>query len=189
MYGAFERLCVLILELFYNKVFFSMSKKKQKSSVGGKRNSLIIIICILVAVIACGLAGYVLYEMKNMQFHMASSKELTKKPAAEVVPMYVPLETFTVSLKPTENENDRVLYIGLTLRVKDEASKRVVEKYMPEVRSRLLFLFAQKTAADLSSDEGRTELIRDIMKNLGVQFAPGQNATVADVLFNAFILR
>lgn len=164
-----------------------MSKTKLKNAGGGKKGSLIMVI--LIAIVACGLAGYAVYEMKNMQSQMANLNDPKKTPPAVAVPMYVPLETFTVSLKPTEAENDRVLYIGVTLRVKDEQSKQVIEKFMPEVRSRLLFLFAQKTAEDLSSIEGRSVLIHDIMTDLGVQFAPGQHATIADVLFNAFILR
>lgn len=36
----------------------------------------------------------------------------------------MPLDTFTVNLVTPDNDPDRVLYIGLTLRLPDEATRR-----------------------------------------------------------------
>ncbi|KML24135.1 hypothetical protein VL10_09435 [Leclercia adecarboxylata] len=162
--------------------------KNQKKPQSGKKNSLLIFLLAAIFVMICGVAGYTLYEMKTLKSEMASASELKKTPDA-IVPVYVPLDAFTVSLKPTENENDRVLYIGVTLRVKDVTSKELLQKYMPEVRSRLLVLFAQKTAGELSSEQGRTDLIHEMITDLSLQFAPGQSVRIDDVLFNAFIVR
>lgn len=164
-----------------------MSKKNQKNA-GSKKGSFATLLVILIAIGACALAGYTLYEMKKIKSEVAMGNQSQKLPES-TAPMYIPLDTFTVSLKPTENDSDRVLYIGLTLRVADENSKLLIEKYMPEIRSRLLFLFAQETAEHLSSDEGRVALAQEIKKEFAKPLSVNQNAVVSDVLFNAFIIR
>ena len=166
-----------------------MSKKNQKSSGGGKKSSLAMIFIMLIAVGACALAGYTLYEMKSMKSSTAGETTRVAKEKAPVMPVYVPMDTFTVSLLPTTKDADRVLYIGLTLRVKDDNSKLVVEQYLPEVRSRLFILLANQTAEDISTDEGKSQLIEKIKKSVSNPLAPNRSAVVTDVLFNAFILR
>ncbi len=166
-----------------------MSKKNQKASGGGKKSSLAILLMMLIAVGACALAGYTFYEMKNMKAGAAGDEKTQAKNVAPAVPLYVPMDTFTVSLQPTANDSDRVLYIGLTLKVKDGETKSVLEEYLPEVRSRLLILLAHQTAADISSEEGKTRLIEKIKATVSKPLAPNRSAVVTDVLFNAFILR
>jgi len=166
-----------------------MSKKNQKSSGGGKKSSLAMIFMTLIAVGACGLAGYTFFEMKNMKSGIVGEPKLAGKETVPAMPVYVPMETFTVSLQPTSNDSDRVLYIGLTLRLKDNSSKVIVEQYLPEVRSRLFILLANQTAENISTNEGKTQLIEKIKKSISNPLAPNRSAVVTDVLFNAFILR
>ncbi|QLK62413.1 flagellar basal body-associated protein FliL [Enterobacteriaceae bacterium Kacie_13] len=166
-----------------------MSKKNQKSSGGGKKSSLAMIFMMLIAVGACALAGYTLYEMKNMKSGAVGETSHVAKESAPVMPVYVPMDTFTVSLLPSAKDTDRVLYIGLTLRVKDDNSKLIVEQYLPEVRSRLFILLANQTAEDISTDEGKSQLIEKIKNSVSNPLAPNHSAVVTDVLFNAFILR
>lgn len=166
-----------------------MSKKNQKSSGGGKKSSLAMIFIMLIAVGVCALAGYTFYELKSMKSITAGETTRVAKEQAPVMPVYVPMDTFTVSLLPTTKDADRVLYIGLTLRVKDDNSKLVVEQYLPEVRSRLFILLANQTAEDISTDEGKSQLIEKIKKSVSNPLAPNRSAVVTDVLFNAFILR
>ena len=64
----------------------------------------------------------------------AAKAELPPPPA----PVFFPLDTFTVNL----GDADRVLYVGITLRLKDEATRSRLNDYLPEVRSRLLLLFS-----------------------------------------------
>lgn len=99
------------------------------------------------------------------------------------------METFTVSLQPDEHEEDRVLYIGLTLRLADEESKVLIEQFMPEVRSRLLVVLSQQKARELSGDADKVRLINQIKEVIRQPLSPEQSANVTDVLFNAFIIR
>ena len=168
-----------------------MSDQKKKAPGKGKLRSLFILIILLIAIAACAIAAYSLYEMKHMQanVHADGAAPVAAHPVASVIPVYVPLDTFTVSLKPDEEEHDRVLYIGLTLRVGNDNDKALIEQYLPEVRSRLLMLFSEFSAAELSHHEGKEKLIKEIKQALGKPLDARQGIVVTDVLFNAFILR
>lgn len=166
-----------------------MSRKNQKSSGGGKKSSLAMIFMTLIAIGACALAGYTFFEMKNMKSGIVGEPKIAEQDKTPTMPVYVPMDTFTVSLQPTTHDADRVLYIGLTLRVKDDSSKVIVEQYLPEVRSRLFILLANQTAENISTDEGKTQLIEKIKNSVSNPLAPNRSAVVTDVLFNAFILR
>ena len=170
-----------------------MSNKKKTTTTTGKSKlrSLFILVILLLAIAACAIAAYTMYEMKNMKARLLA--ENAEPEVEEVVeplaPVYIPLETFTVSLKPDDEEYDRVLYIGLTLRVGNEDDKVKVEKYLPEVRSRLLMLFSGRSADELSHDNGKSQLIKDIKRVLETPLDDKSGVVVTDVLFNAFILR
>lgn len=169
-----------------------MSNKKKSTTTGkSKLRTLFILVILLLAIAACGIAAWTLYEMKNMQARLLSENDLPEvtEVVEPIAPVYVPLDTFTVSLKPGSEEYDRVLYIGLTLRVGNEEDKSRIEKYLPEVRSRLLMLFSGRSAEELSVNEGKSQLIQDIKQILSTPLDEKSGVTVTDVLFNAFILR
>ena len=166
-----------------------MSNKNVAS--GGGSRSLLMTYMFLTAVAACGVSGYLFWEMKFAKpAAEVAQGEVQATPApVQVEPLYASMNTFTVSLKPTPRENDRILYIGLTLRVRDEQSQQLIEKFLPEVRSRLLVLFSKQTAEELSTDDGKYQLVEAIKSVMNKPLAAEQSAIVTDVLFNAFILR
>nr|WP_276314950.1 flagellar basal body-associated protein FliL [Escherichia albertii] len=101
-------------------------------------------------------------------------------------PVFYALDTFTVNL----GDADRVLYIGITLRLKDEATRSRLSEYLPEVRSRLLLLFSRQDAAVLATELGKQQLIATIKTTLSTPLVAGQpKQDVTDVLYTAFILR
>lgn len=163
-----------------------MSKRNKNDAGSGKKNTLVIFLLLLLVVGACGMAGYTFYEMNKMKKDDGAGEV---KKVVVAVPMYIPLDTFTVSLKPVARQPDRVLYIGLTLRVKDDDAKALVEKFLPEIRSRLLMLFSQQTFDVLSTDEGKQHLTIKIKDAVNQTLAANHSAGVTDVLYNAFILR
>lgn len=171
-----------------------MPKQKQKASGSGSKRFFIILLIMLIIASLCGLAGYTIYQINNMKSAMQHKNEdstsaLPKKAVPPSPPIYVPLETFTVSLKPGENDSDRVLYIGLTLRLKDEKAKAALQQFLPEVRSRLLLLFSQQTGDELATDNGKIELMKKIKEVVNRPLTDNHDLIVTDVLFNAFILR
>jgi flagellar FliL protein len=101
-------------------------------------------------------------------------------------PVFFPLDTFTVNL----GDADRVLYVGITLRLKDEATRSRLNDYLPEVRSRLLLLFSRQDASMLATDDGKQKLVDAIKQTLSTPLVNGQpKQEVTDVLYTAFILR
>lgn len=169
-----------------------MSKKDKKNDSGsGKKSSIVVLLLLLLVVAACGVAGFTFYELNKMKKDGVAKNEAVAEPAEAPTPTYIPLDTFTVSLKPNDNGDDNasVLYIGLTLSVKDDKSKALIEKFLPEIRSRLLILFSQQTAGYLATDEGKRQLIKQIKTVVSQPLVDNYSASITDVLYNAFILR
>lgn len=168
-----------------------MASKNQKMTQSGNKTSPVMILMLLVTLVSCGMAGYMFYKVEHISKVMvgdnASVKEVAQTLPAE--PLYVSLGTFTVSLQPTSDWKDPVAYIGLTLRVSDEDSKKIVEKFLPEIRSRIFMLLALNTAEKLSDHEGKRKLIDSLKRELSSPLAPEQQVEIADVLINEFILR
>ncbi|MEO3991878.1 flagellar basal body-associated FliL family protein [Pseudocitrobacter cyperus] len=168
-----------------------MSNKNKKVAGGGGSRSLLMTFMFLTAVVACGFSGYLFWEMKFAKPAEVAVEGDVKPLAApvQVEPLYASMSTFTVSLKPTANEADRVLYLGLSIRVAEAQSLAILEKYLPEYRSRLFMLLTHQTYEDLATDEGKRRLINAIQGELDKPLAFNQSIRVTDVLINEFILR
>ncbi|MTH48032.1 flagellar basal body-associated protein FliL [Intestinirhabdus alba] len=145
------------------------------------KRSIWIPLLLVITLAACAAAGYSFWRMQQ---HPTSAK--AEPPPPPPAPVFFPLETFTVNL----GDADRVLYIGITLRVKDEATRERLNDYLPEVRSRLLLLFSRQEATALATEEGKLQLIGAIKEALAEPLVAGQpKQDVTDVLYTAFILR
>lgn len=168
-----------------------MSNKNKKVASGGGSRSLLMTFMFLTAVAACGVSGYLFWEMKFAKpaATVADVNVTAAPPAAQAEPLYASMNTFTVSLKPTENESDRVLYLGLSIRVAEPQSLSVLKKYLPEYRSRLFMLLTHETYETLATDDGKRRLINSIQSELNKPLAFNQSIRVTDVLINEFILR
>lgn len=167
-----------------------MSKKKLSAN-SGKRSLLLTLLTLLIAVGICAVATYSYIEIKKLNSQIANMKGPNETAVHEenIVPVYEDLEAFTVSLKPDSHGDDRVLYIGLTLRLQDDKSKAILVENLPDVRSRLLVLFSQQSAEDLISDDAKKKLSEKIMAVVSEPLSGKKRVMVKSVLFNAFILR
>jgi Flagellar basal body-associated protein len=147
----------------------------------------LIILLTIVAVAACAAAGYSWWLLQQRDGGAQTAIEKEKPPAP---PVFMPLDTFTVNLVTPDNDPDRVLYIGLTLRLPDEATRRQLNDFLPEVRSRLLMLLSRQEAGHLANEQGKQQLVAQIKETLSAPLVKGQpKQVVSDVLFTAFILR
>lgn len=136
---------------------------------------------VLITLAACATAGYSYWRMQQQ-----SATHVTAEAPPPAAPVFFALDTFTVNL----GDADRVLYVGITLRLKDEATRARLNEYLPEVRSRLLLLFSRQDASQLASSEGKQKLVADIKSTLAQPLIAGQpGQQVTDVLYTAFILR
>lgn len=151
-----------------------------------KKRPLLVILLLLMTVAACGAAGYSWWLLQQKD----GSATAADKPQPPAAPVFMPLDTFTVNLVTPDNNPDRVLYIGLTLRLPDEATRRQLNDFLPEVRSRLLMLLSRQEAAQLAGESGKQQLVAQIKDVLSPPLVKGQpKQVVSDVLFTAFILR
>jgi flagellar protein FliL len=80
------------------------------------------------------------------------------------VPALVPLAPFLVNL--TGDQGQRYLRLVAQVEVRGELSKDELEKHLPEVRNRLIFLLSSKTFADIGSTQGKYDLQAEITKNI-----------------------
>ena len=110
----------------------------------------------------------------------ASSRQRAKPPAAMVAalaqnlraatgwqrcsPTLVPLAPFLVNL--SGDQGQRYLRLVAQVEVRGELSKDELEKHLPEVRNRLIFLLSSKTFADIGSTQGKYDLQAEITKNI-----------------------
>lgn len=144
------------------------------------KRSIWIPLLVIITLAACATAGYSYWRMQQKPTTAAN------EPPPPPAPVFFALDTFTLNLGDT----DRVLYIGVTLRLKDEATRARLNEYLPEVRSRLLLLFSRQDAAVLSTEDGKQKLIAAIKETLSPPLVAGQpKQDVTDVLYTAFILR
>ena len=110
------------------------------------------------------------------------------KPIPIPAPIFLKLDPFTVMLESKDSE--RMLYIGLTLRLADQESSDRIEKYMPEARSRILMILSGLSPQDVSTPDGKAKLVQEITAAVSKPFAPipdGQNVT--NVLFTEFVVQ
>ncbi|MGK9174174.1 flagellar basal body-associated protein FliL [Yokenella regensburgei] len=149
-----------------------------------RKRSIWIPLLVLITLAACATAGYSYWRMQ--QHPDSDAKAEAEAPPPPPAPVFFALDTFTVNL----GDADRVLYIGITLRLKDDLTRARLSEYLPEVRSRLLLLFSRQDASQLATNEGKEKLSASIKEALAAPLVPGQpKQEVTDVLYTAFILR
>ncbi|WP_033534763.1 flagellar basal body-associated FliL family protein [Bordetella trematum] len=110
------------------------------------------------------------------------------QPAVVPAPIFIPLEAFTVTL--SDGDNERILHLGLTLRVSDDQSRQRIERYMPEVRNRVLMVLSSQKPQVVQSLDGKLAMAKALQASINRPFAPlpdGQYVT--DVLFTAFVVQ
>lgn len=166
------------------------------------RKKLILLIALPALIVAAG-AGWYLTQGDSHD----EEKPREAKAAPVLQPKYIALgEKFTVNLQ--EEEGDRYLQVGITLKVLDPQMEEAVKSAMPEVRSKLLLLLSSKRPSELISLEGKQQLVQAVIAEvdgiLGIPPAPavtppaeGQPAGpvasktvgIADVLFTDFIIQ
>jgi flagellar protein FliL len=76
----------------------------------------------------------------------------------------VPLAPFLVNL--SGDQGQRYLRLVVQVEVRGELSKDELEKHLPEVRNRLIFLLSSKAFADIGSTQGKYDLQAEITKNI-----------------------
>lgn len=147
-------------------------------------------LALLVIAIMAVTLGSTFYFLKSSG--MLAGGQADAAPVVEVAPppkpIFLPLDPFTVTLR--ENNSTRILYVEITLRVDNDASREQLVEYMPEVRNRVISELTKKTPSNLQSSEGRNELALNLVKSLSEAYYPNPNRpAISNVLFTAFVIQ
>lgn len=143
-----------------------------------KSKKLVIIVGALVAVLALGGAGFYFLVLKPRAAAAAAEEdggEAPKAAAHDAVakpPAYLPMDNMVVNLADPGGE--RVAQVGVTLVVEDAQGSDKVKAFLPTIRSGVLMLISQKTAAELLSAEGKEALAKAIYREASIPFGGGE---------------
>jgi len=145
-----------------------------------KSKKLLVIIGAVVLVLILG-GGGAFWYIKKQQAAAAAAEDGGEEPAAHasaskdghaVPPAYLPMDNMVVNL--ADPGGDRVAQVGVTLVVADAHASDQVKAFLPTIRSGVLMLLSQKTAAELLTAEGKEKLAADILREASIPFGGGE---------------
>ena len=149
----------------------------QAAPKGGKKKLIIIIAAVLVLVLGGGGAAFMLMKKKPAEGE-EDAGDGHPKPSAEAraahaepakqrpqydpkhPPVFLLLDPFTVNL--ADKESERYAQIGVTLEIADTKTGEDIKLYMPAIRNNILMVLSQRSAAQLTTREGKEKLARSI---------------------------
>lgn len=142
-----------------------------------KSKKLVIIIGALVGVLALGGAGFYFLVLKPRAAAAAEedggdAPKAAAHDAHAVPPAYLPMDNMVVNLADPGGE--RVAQIGITLMVTDAHASDSVKAFLPSIRSGVLMLISQRTAAELLTPEGKESLSKAIFREATIPFGGGE---------------
>jgi flagellar FliL protein len=145
------------------------------------KKKLIIMVAAAVLVLGGG-GGAAMVLMKKKADPDAEGGEEQTTPAKEshgaaakhdpkAVPVFVPLDPFTVNL--ADRNAERFAQVAVTLEIEDAHMGEQIKTYMPAIRNNILLVIADRSAAELMGREGKAKLAERIRRaasrGLGVE--------------------
>jgi flagellar FliL protein len=180
-----------------------------KAPAKSKKMLIIIIGVVLVLVLGGGGAFFFISKQRAEAAAAEDGAEAAPAKAAHAAPktppVYLPLDSMVVNLADPGGE--KVAQVGVTLEVRDAKASESVKVYLPTIRSGVLMLISQRTAAELLSQEGKQNLAAAILRETSIPFgggheepedettvkkkkrAPQADYPVVGVLFSSFIVQ
>jgi len=169
----------------------STSTSVSTSNGGGRFGKILLGLLLVVLVVGTSIGATVFILQKAglpLNGNQAESPYESKQPAPLPPPIFAPLEPFTVTLR--DDRTTRILYLAVTLRLTDEASRNMVNEYMPEVRDRVLRLLSIQNPNYVQTPEGREKLVHDLLYILQQPYQPQpRGPEISAVLFTAFVVQ
>jgi flagellar FliL protein len=144
----------------------------------GKKKLIIIVAAVAVLALGGGGAALMLTKKKAAEEAELDAEE-GQAPAAKTaakfdpkaVPVFVPLDPFTVNL--ADRDAERYAQIGITLELDDAKTGDALKLYMPAIRNNILLAIADRTAGELMGRDGKTRLAervkREVSKAIGFE--------------------
>jgi flagellar FliL protein len=136
----------------------------------GKKKLIIIVAAALLVVLGGGSAAVMMMKSKAAAEadaeYGADEGKPAKKAAAKrdhkAVPLFVPLDPFTVNL--ADRNADRYAQLAVTLELDDATLEPQLKTYMPAIRNNVLLAIADRTANELLARDGKEKLAQRILR-------------------------
>ena len=155
----------------------------QEGAAPASKKKLIIIIAAVVLALGGGGAAWFFMQQKA---HAHKEEEKKEEPAK--APVFLTLDTFTVNLQPDPDE--KFLQVDISLQVASAEVAEAIKLHMPAVKNRLLLLLTSKSAAEISTVEGKQDLSNEIIAEVSKPFGPdAKPQEVLDVFFTSFVVQ
>ena len=160
-----------------------MATSTEKESAPKSRKLRIALFFLLALALAMAAGGAYYYY-----YYLSKKPGVTHAVAKVEVPIFFPLEPFTVNLQP--GSRNRFLHIAVTLKMTDAKAQAQMLQYLPEVRSRILSTLSNRDPESLATPEDKNRLSGEIVQALSQPFAPGlPQQKIGSVLFTTFMLQ
>ncbi len=154
----------------------------EEAAPASKKKLIIIIAAVVLALGGGGAAWFFTQQKSHAQ------KEEVKKEEPVKAPVFLTLDTFTVNLQPDPDE--KFLQVDISLQVANAEAAEAIKLHMPAVKNRLLLLLTSKSAAEISTVEGKQDLSNEIIAEVKKPFAPNAKPQeVLDVFFTSFVVQ
>ncbi|MCM0610051.1 MAG: flagellar basal body-associated FliL family protein [Ideonella sp. WA131b] len=135
----------------------------------GKKKLIIIIAAVLLVVLAGGGAALVMMKKSGADTEEGAGaneapadKKAADKRDPKAMPVFVPLDPFTVNL--ADRNADRYAQVAVTLELAEATLEQQLKAYMPAVRSNILLAIADRTAGELLARDGKEALAQRIRR-------------------------
>jgi len=169
-------------------------KKADKADKGEKKagggNKLMLVVVILLVLVLAGMGGlaYVMFTNMSKPHDAAQTEQTKEKPKKkhEGPPIFEKIDTFVVNLSGGDGS---LLQVDMQAELGDEEAKKKFTDYMPKIRSALILLLSSKTAAELSSPDGKVKLKAQVKQIINESMDSGEEELVQSVLFTSFIIQ
>ena len=130
----------------------------------GKKKLIIMVVAAVLVLAVGGAAAMMMLKKKpaavdgeDGEAEVAAVQHDTK-----AVPVFVPLDPFTVNL--ADREAERYAQVGITLEITDAKFGDQIKAFMPAIRNNILMAIADRTAAELIDRSGKTALAERVRK-------------------------
>ncbi len=134
---------------------------------------------------AASSAGVYAYVMRE-RAHVQANRTSVAPPQA---PMLVSVAPMTVNLRDG-SDGPNMLYVGFNLEVGNEATRKLLELYMPRIRSQLLTVLSGQDSSELATPQGKEALAARILDLLRSTLSPDQpDFALLGVLYTDFIVQ
>jgi len=167
-----------------------VAKKKEEAVEEGaevkkSKKGLFIIIIIAVLILGGGGFGAYWFLLRTPPPTAAELAEIeaAKKPEPVILPVFA-LKPFVVNL--ADKKSRRYLKVTMKLELSNEELLEEVDKRRAQLRDVVLTLLSSKTAAEISTLEGKFLLRQDIIKRVNVNLVTGK---VTKVYWEEFVVQ